>query len=405
VNSEEHLEDGRDYEVVARCQLELEWRIQHIQHLEGLKVLAGGIANDLNNLLMAILGNTDLMMQYISPMDPIGKNLSRIKESVGKASELTHQMISYISNGDMVLEALNLKRIIIETEKMLRLSPAKRAIVQFSLDDVPAMNGDVSQIIRLVLNMLTNATEITCPDHGTISISLKSQHMTREDLNELCRETECSEGEYIVLKVLDTECGLDRDTLMNMFGPFYRTELTGRGLGMASALELVRNQNGAISVKFERDGEKSVTVIFPSIVVASGRPETPCVSLASIAPGKTILLVDDDQMVLATTSEILEGIGYTVVRAKDGCDAVEKFRSGESLIDCVILDLSMPDLNGSQTFSILRRLKPNIPVILSSGFIRDEAIRNGESKGFDGFLQKPYDIVQLQDMLTSVLEK
>ena|GEM_PF-2340568 len=405
MDSEAPLKNDKDYEVVARCQLELEWRIQHIQHLEGLKVLSGGVANDLNNLLMTILGNTDLILHCIHSEDPISKNLLRIKESVGKASELTHQLLSYIGKGDMVLETLNLKRIIIETEKMLRLSPDKRAIVQFELDDVPSMNGDVSQIIRLVMNMLTNATEIACHDHGTLGISLKSRHMTREDLNELCDQTDCPEGEYIILKVLDIDCGLDRDTLTNMFGPFYHTELSGRGLGMATALELVRNQSGAICVKYERDGERSVTVAFPSSDAVLGRLDIAKSSSDTEISEKTILLVDDDQLVLATTSEMLEGMGHSVVKAKDGCDAVELFRSGDHKIDCVILDLTMPDLDGSQTFSILRRLQSDIPVILSSGYIRTEAIRDFSSIGFDGFLQKPYDLIRLKDTLESIFRK
>ncbi|HRW77959.1 MAG TPA: hypothetical protein P5207_04755, partial [Candidatus Sabulitectum sp.] len=163
------------WEVAPGESLELEWRIQHIQHLEGLKVLTGGIANDLNNLLLTIGGNVDMVMSGPGVNDEIAERLTRIRKAVRNASSLTYQMLSYIGRGDMVMETLNLKRIISETEKMMRLAPEKRAVLEFDLDEVPPVRGDVSQIIRLVINMIANSSEITCSGSGTIGISLRHQ--------------------------------------------------------------------------------------------------------------------------------------------------------------------------------------------------------------------------------------
>lgn len=392
----------KEYELPARDQLELEWRIQHIQHLEGLKVLSGGIANDLNNLLMTIAGNADLISAKNAEEDELKDRLKRIKTAVEKASDLTFQMLSYIGKGDMVVESLNLKRVITETEKMMCLSPEKRAILEFDLKDVPAMNADVSQIIRLVMNMITNASEVTCAENGTIGISLSSWRMEKKELQKLYEREDCPVGEYIFLRVYDRGCFLDRDTLNNMFGPFFHTEHSGRGLGMATTLELIRNQCGAIVVKWEENGERSVTACFPSSSTVKGSSFLPASVRNESIGSKTVLVVDDDSSVLSTAGEMLEIMGHTPLLAADGCEAVELLRNSIREIDCVMLDLNMPDLNGRQTFSILRRLRADLPVILSSGYIRAEATEEYKAIGINGFLQKPYDLSGLQNALEDI---
>jgi len=402
VSSEGFNGEISEFEVTARDRLELEWRIQHIQHLEGLKVLSGGIANDLNNLLMTIAGNTDLMLLRTPEAEELKERLARIKTAVHKASGLTFQMLSYIGKGDMVVESLNLKRVITETSKMMSLPPEKRAILEFDLKDVPAMNADVSQVIRLVMNMITNASEVVCPDHGTIGVSLYSRRMDGATLREIYDREDCPEGEYIFLKVFDKGCNLDKDTLTTMFGPFYQTEGSGRGLGMAMTLELVRNQCGSIQVVYEKEGERSVTACFPATSTIKGN------SINSGAAGTAnlrkliVLVVDDDKAVLETTGEMLQCMGHTALLVEDGCSAIELLRNSVREVDCVMLDLNMPDLNGRQTFSILREFNPELPVILSSGFIRASATDEFKAIGMNGFLQKPYDFSGLQKVLEEV---
>ncbi|MCD4708285.1 MAG: response regulator [Candidatus Sabulitectum sp.] len=405
MNSETSFTDHYQDDGVSRTQLELEWQIQHSQYLESLKILAGGVGHDLNNLLMTIVGNTDLMLQHTADEVQIVKNLGRIREAAGKASELTHQILSFIGKGNTALETVNLKRIIIDIERMLRLTSEKRAILQIDLDDVPAINADMSQVIRLVMNMITNASEIICSDHGTIGISLKCRKITGEELEELFKDTDSPEGEYIVLRVFDIGCGLDRDQIVNIFGPFFHTELTGKGHGMATALELVSNQNGAIRVRFDNEGERSISAYFPCADSLCERLASPVPLSVDRASKKTVLLVDDDQSVLVTTRDMIEGLGHSAVTAKDGFEAVEIFRLSECEIDCVILDLTMPEMDGSQTFSLLRGLKPGIPVILSSGYSPVDAVKDFSSRGFSGFLQKPYDLIKLQNTLESVFSK
>lgn len=402
MNSENKDGNLPEFELTSGERLELEWRIQHIQHLEGLKVLSGGIANDLNNLLMTIAGNTDLMLLRTPEEDELKRRLIRIKTAVHKASDLTFQMLSYIGKGNMVVESLNLKRVITETVKMMSLTPEKRAILEFDLQDVPAMNADVSQVIRLVMNMITNASEIVCPDHGTIGISLFSRVMNTQNLQDIYHKEDCPEGEYIFLRVFDKGCKLDRDTLQTMFGPFYQTENSGRDLGMATTLDLIRSQCGSIVVKYENDGERSVTVCFPASSTIKGT------SLKSVLREPldlgclTVLVVDDDKSVLETTGEMLESMGHSALLAEDGCEAIDLIRNSLREVDCIMLDLNMPDLNGRQTFSIIREFNPNIPVILSSGFIRASATEEFRAIGMNGFLQKPYDLSGLQKALEEV---
>ncbi len=405
MTSESSLTDHNQDDGASRAPLELERQIQHMQHLEGLKILAGGIGHDLNNLLMTIIGNTDLILQHKADELRLTKSLGRIRGAAGKASELTHQIFSFIGNGNTVFENVNLKRIIIDTERMLRLSSEKRAILQIDLDDVPMMNADVSQIIRLAMNMITNASEITCPDHGTIGISLKCRNMTREELDELFRDADCPEGEYIILRVLDIGCGLDRDQIMNMFGSPIRSETTGTGHGMATALELVNKQNGEICIKFDKKGERSISVYFPRADSSSEELASPILRQRKDISRKTVLVVDDNKSVLATTGEMIEGLGHSVITAKNGFEAVEMFMSTEFKIDCVVLDLIMPEMDGPQTFSILRGLKPDVPVILSSGYCCADAILDFSSYGFNGFLQKPYDIVKLQNTIEDAFDQ
>lgn len=402
MNSEEVNTGDSEFEVQARDRLELEWRIQHIQHLEGLKVLSGGIANDLNNLLMTIAGNTDIMLLKTPEEIELKERLRRIKAAVHKASGLTFQMLSYIGKGDMIVESLNLKRVVRETLKMMLLTPEKRAILEFDLEDVPAMKADVSQVIRLVMNMITNASEIVCPDHGTIGISLYSRVMDRESLRDLYEKEDCPEGEYIFLKVFDKGCKVDRDTLATMFGPFYHTEIPGRGLGMAATLELIRNQCGSIEVTYEEDGERSVTACFPTSITIKGNSLNADVGEAVHMRQLTVLVVDDDKDVLKTTGDILKMMGHNPILVEDGCRAIELLRNSAREVDCVMLDLNMPDLNGKQTFSILREFKPDLPVILSSGFLRASLTEEFKSIGMNGFLQKPYDISGLQRVLEEV---
>jgi len=402
LNSEEVNAGNSEFELEARDRLELEWRIQHIQHLEGLKILSGGIANDLNNLLMTIAGNTDLMLLKTPEENELKERLQRIKAAIHKASGLTFQMLSYIGKGNMIVESLNLKRVITETLKMMSLTPEKRAILEFDLQDVPAMNADVSQVIRLVINMITNASEIVCPARGTIGISLFSREMDRESLKELYEVEDCPDGEYIFLKVFDKGCKVDRDSLATMFGPFFHAEGSGRGLGMAAILELIRNQCGSVSVIYEEEGERSVTACFPASETIKGNSlgsnDTVSVDMGQL----TVLVVDDDREVLKTTGDMLEAMGHTALLVEDGCRAIELLRNTVREVNCVMLDLNMPDLNGQQTFSIMREFNPDLPVILSSGFLRASATDEFKAIGMNGFLQKPYDFSGLQRILEEV---
>lgn len=387
-----------------RKSLELDWRIQHMHHLEGLKVLCGGIANDLNNHLMIIAGNVDLLQQQTGSEPSLSDRLAIMKEAVRRASGLTFQMLSYIGRGDQVMESVDLRRIVMETEKLLQLEPERRAVLEIALEKVPTILADVSSMVHLVTNMMENLADSVCNEKGTAGISLFSSHLDKTRLQKLFERDDMPVGEYVCLKVSDNGCGIHRQTLLRIFSPFGERSDQGSGFGMAGTLDIIRSHNGSLEVVQGKKGRNSIALYFPSEKSLRGGDCGTSERPAEKTTGSTVLVVDDDPTVLKTTGELLESLGHEPLLASDGCEAIEFIRTSLREIDCVLLDLNMPALTGKQTFSIIRELAPDLPVIMSSGYLRAGVTREFKSIGIDGFLQKPYDLAGLDRVLGKVLK-
>jgi two-component system, cell cycle sensor histidine kinase and response regulator CckA len=393
---------------------DMERRMAHVQRLESLGILAGGIAHDFNNLLSAILGNAELMKLKLDADSQVDKEIGSITVSCERAADLCRQMLAYSGQGKVMVEAVNLSELVEETAQLLDVFVSKKAVIRTSLDPIlPVVDADRTQLQQIVMNLITNASEAIGDDGGKISISTRSIDAQARDLRSEYIEHTPQPGRYVCLEVRDTGCGMDEATMQRIFDPFFSTKFTGRGLGMSAVLGIVRSHQGSIRIISRPGGGTVIRVLFPASsiqedrtplpIIGTGPADTP--NAAANARPATVLLVDDENMVRAIVKSILERMGYTVLTAENGHECVEAFRKFHKDIAVVLLDLTMPVMDGRETFHQLRQIDPNVKVILSSGYSREEAFRHFEDISPAGFLQKPYLSRPLQRAIESVIRQ
>jgi PAS domain S-box-containing protein len=391
-------------------KLSLERQMQHAQKLESLGVLAGGIAHDFNNILMAILGNADLALQRLPADEPVREHISEIEKASRRAAGLARQMLAYSGKGSFVVEAIHLNEFVAEMAHLLEVSISKKATLVYDFAaDLPTFNGDSTQVRQIIMNLITNASEALGAEGGVISLSTGAMHCDRAHLDAVDTiprvglDEPLPEGMYVQLEVRDTGCGMDAETIGRIFDPFFSTKFTGRGLGMSAVLGIVRGHRGAIQIQSEAGRGSAFRVLFP----AFGRPrEMPTSEPAEADDWRgsgTILLIDDEEVVLNVVQRILESMGFQVLCVNEGAQALELFRARGAEIVCVLLDLTMPGLDGEQVFREIRRLRPDTRVILSSGYDESDVTQRFASEGLAGFIQKPYRSASLRAKLKQVL--
>ncbi len=382
----------------------LQQQMQHVQKLESLGVLAGGIAHDFNNLLMAILGNADLALVRMSPASPARPNLLAIEEASRRAADLCRQMLAYSGKGRFLIEALDLNHLVQEMANMLQISISKKAVLKFNLSDmVPPIEGDATQIRQVIMNLIINASEAIGDRSGIISIATGAMDCDREYLVTTYLDENLRQGLYTYIEVADTGCGMDEETRMRLFDPFFTTKFTGRGLGMSAVLGIVRGHGGAVKVYSEPGRGTTIKVLFPVTEEAIPRAESLDGGQGVGCPaGSVVLLVDDEETVRSVGRQMLELLGLKVIVAENGRQAVAIYGERGQEIDLVLLDLSMPHMDGVQAFRELRRLDGDVRVVMSSGYNEQEVTRQVVGKGLAGFIQKPYQIDTLRDVLAGV---
>ncbi len=379
-------------------RLQLEKQLLHTQKLESLGVLAGGIAHDFNNILMAVIGNADLALMRINRESPAVENLHRIEKAAERAAELAKQMLAYSGKGKFVIECLDMNRLLEEMLHMLEVSISKKAVLRFTLHTpLPTVEADATQMRQIIMNLVINASEAIGDRSGVISVSTGCMECDRNYLKDVWLDESLSDGLYVYLEITDSGCGMDRETMAKLFDPFFTTKFTGRGLGMAAVLGIVRGHHGAIKVYSEPGKGSSFKILLPA---ADRPPEVSCSESDSAdwRGSGTVLLVDDEETVRGIGGEMLRELGFQVLTASDGRDALEIFR-GRDDISFVILDLTMPHMDGEQCFRELRRLKPEVKVIMTSGYNEYEVTQKFVGKGLAGFIQKPYRLAVLRDVL------
>jgi PAS domain S-box-containing protein len=397
--------DITDLKAAEEERRNLEARMREVQKLESLGVLAGGIAHDFNNLLMAILGNADLALYSLPPASPTRHNIEEILKVSQRAADLCRQMLAYSGKGRFVIGRYNLGEIIREMTQMLEVSISKKASLRYAIaDDLPSVEVDATQMRQIIMNLITNASEALGEQNGLISLSCGAKNCDRAYLADSYLDDDLPAGSYVFLEVSDTGEGMDTETQKRLFEPFYSTKFIGRGLGLAAVLGIVRSHKGAIKVVSERGKGTSFLILLPAVDRAPLEEFSPEEQDKPIGEGGTILLVDDDAHVRQVASEMIAYMGFKVLTAVDGREGLEIFRTHLQEINGVILDLSMPKMGGEEAFREFRQLRPDLPIILSSGYNEQDVIQRFTLDGLDGYLQKPYSLSNLREVLERVLD-
>ena len=379
-----------------------EQQLQQAQKLESLGVLAGGIAHDFNNILTAIIGNADLALMRINKESPATENLQRIEHAAARAADLARQMLAYSGKGKFVIENIDVNNLLNEMLHMLEVSISKKAVLRLNLHQhLPAVEADATQLRQIIMNLVINASEAIGEKSGVIAISSGCIDCDRNYLKNVWLSSDIQEGLYIYLEIADTGCGMDKETQAKLFDPFFTTKFTGRGLGMAAAQGIVRGHKGAINVYSEPGKGSSFKILLPAGAKPAELFNTEAESAEFKGQG-TVLLVDDEETILAIGSEMLREFGFIVITANDGREAIDAFKAHPELF-CVILDLTMPHLDGEQTFRELRMLDPNVKVIMSSGYSENEVTQKFAGKGLAGFVQKPYKLSVLKEVIRGIV--
>ena len=380
-------------------------RLQETQKLESLGVLAGGIAHDFNNILTSVLGYASLARLELEGVPAAGSHLEQIEQAALRAAELCKQMLAYSGRGHFVVQQVNLSRLVEEAIPLLLVSISKRVTLRHDLErNLPAVIADVTQIRQIIMNLVINAADAIGERSGGVHLSTGVMQADRAYLEQAYLSPAIEEGTYVYLEVRDNGCGMTAETKARIFEPFFSTKFTGRGLGLAAVLGIVRGHGGAIRVDSELGAGTTFRLLLPA---ALGRTLPAVAAPAAPAPGwrgqGTVLVVDDEETVRDVTDRILQVLGFQTVLAVDGEDALRVFQPRPDAFVAVLLDLTMPNLDGAETFRRLQQLRPGVPVLLMSGYSEQEAVGKFTGIGFAGFIQKPFHITELRERLQQML--
>ena len=386
----------------------LERQLLQAQKRESLGVLAGGIAHDFNNLLTVVLGHAEMALGAIPPMSPARNSLTEISTAARRAADLSLQMLAYAGKVTFAVARVGLRELVEEMAHLLQSAISKKAILNLNLErGLPPIEADPIQIRQIVMNLIINASEAIGDRDGVITVSVGTTRCDEEYLRNTELHDGLAPGPYVHLEVTDTGHGMDGETRSRIFEPFFSTKFTGRGLGLAAVLGIVRTHNGTLKVDSDPGKGTTFKVLFPALedaVEAGARPNKPSPPADWRGTG-TILLVDDEESLLALGSRMLEVLGFTVLTAADGLQAVELYRDRGKEIDLVLMDLTMPHLDGSEAFGELRRLNPDVRVVLASGYDREDVASRFAEKGLAGIIQKPYTLAGMRKALAGLMRK
>jgi PAS domain S-box-containing protein len=383
---------------------EAEARLRHAQKLESLGVLAGGIAHDFNNLLTPILGYAGFARDMLPPDSLAATFLSHIEQAARRAAELSQQMLTYSGRGAFAPQPVDLAALVAEMAALLAVSISKKAALRRQLAaGLPPVQGDAGQLRQVVMNLLINASEALQDQAGTIELRTRLARADGEAPRSPLGRESLPEGDYVVLEVSDSGCGMTPEVQARVFDPFFTTKFQGRGLGLATVLGIVRSHGGTIRLDSVPGRGTTFEVWLPCAArPAAARPEK---SPAERWRGSgTVLLAEDDAAVRGLARAILEGSGFTVLAAANGQEAVELFRERGGAVVLALLDLKMPRLNGLEALARLRQLRPGLPAVLMSGYSEEEVAQQAAEQGGASVVQKPFSPAELVAILRQVLE-
>ena len=375
----------------------LEQQLIHAQKMEAIGELAGGIAHDFNNLLMGIQGRTSLILNEITTDDVMYENLKGIEEFVISASDLTKQLLGFARGGKYEVRPYDINEIVIQSAQMFGRTRKEIDIVQRFQDDIWVVEVDRSQIEQVLLNLFVNAGQ-AMPEGGSLYLETVNEVVD----NPLSHSLRLQAGRYVKIAVTDTGIGMDDKTRARIFDPFFTTKDMGRGtgLGLASAYGIIKNHQGLITVYSQKGEGATFNIYLPAsdkeLLQSTENPER------SFSGTGTILLVDDEQIILDVCEPMLNLLGYNVITARGGLEAIDILREKDHTIDLIILDMIMPGISGSETFDRLRGINPDSKILLSSGYSLNGQATEILNRGCNGFIQKPFNINHLASKIQEI---
>ncbi|PWU02234.1 MAG: hypothetical protein C5B51_21315 [Terriglobia bacterium] len=384
-----------------------ESRLRETQKLESVGILAGGIAHDFNNILTGVLGNASLALDDVPRGSHLAMRLADVVNATERAAQLTKQLLAYAGKGRFVIEPLDLSHQVREISSLIQTSIPRTVQMRLELtESLPCIEADAAQIQQVVMNLVINGAEaIPEGQPGTLLITTGVQEVDDAYIQTTVPGSDIERGRYVTLEVHDTGAGMDPDVISRIFDPFYTTKFAGRGLGLAAVRGIVRGHRGAIKVYSTPGRGTTFKLLFPATLKEDQKRRSRASEHASLKGTGTILVIDDEEIVRRTAKVTLERFGYEVILAEDGRQGVDAFRRSADRVDAVLLDMTMPVMSGEEAFRELRMIRPDIKVILSSGYNEVEAIRHFTGKGLAGFVQKPYTSLRLAEAVQSVLNR
>lgn len=384
-----------------RQRLDVERRLQQGKKLESIGALAGGIAHDFNNLLTGILGNASLArLELARGSHNVDRFLAEVEGASQRAAELCRQLLAYAGKGRLVVKPIDLNVCVEQALPLVRLSISGKVTLDLQLGEtLPPFRGDPTQIHQILMNLSINASEAIGDKAGTITIRTERATLVAMDLLTLLGGSEIKPGNCVCLTVTDNGCGIPPEAMRQIFEPFFTTKFIGRGLGLAAVLGMVHGHGGGIRVTSQVGSGTTFELFFP--VLAPLRPSF-AASPAGATRG-TVLVVDDEEMVRKLAAAALEGAGFGVVTAIDGTDALAQLHHDAARFEAVLLDLTMPKLDGEDTLVALRMLAPDLPVILTSGYHEKPGIQRLVARGLAEFLPKPFTGAALVTRITAAI--
>jgi PAS domain S-box-containing protein len=392
--------DVTDRDRAEQERLHLQAQLLQVQKLESLGLLAGGIAHDFNNILTAVLGSASAALLRLPAEHQAAQDIQSVMSAARRAADLTRQMLAYSGKGKFEIRALDLSKLVVELGALLETMISKK--VQLRIEPgvaLPAIDADVAQVQQIVMNLVINGAEAIGDERGSVVVTTGIQAMDARAVQRLQIGDRIAPGRYVYVEVQDSGCGMDEATQAKIFDPFFTTKFTGRGLGLAAVQGIVRSHQGAVIVESTPGKGTRFKVLFPAsaaeVRVVTNR--TPAFRGSGLA-----LVVDDDANVRSATRRILGLMGFEAIEAADGRAGAALFAERARDVTVVLLDMTMPEMNGEETFREIRRVRTDVPVILTSGYHEVEATRRFTSKDLAGFLQKPFGAEELSAKLAAV---
>jgi len=394
----------------ARERRRLDEQVGHAQKLESLGLLAGGIAHEFNNLLLSIIGHADLLQLELPPEHGGREALEQITQAGFRAADLCNQLLAYSGKGQVTKDDLDIAQLVRSMEPLLRVSLGGARLLLELADGLPPVAGDAAQLRQVVMNLVTNAAEAVRGRDGTIRIRTRSCAHDETSLCDGMTGEALPAGDYVVLEVVDDGCGMEIEALGRAFDPFYTTKFTGRGLGLAAVLGIVRSHGGTIEARSEAGVGSTFTVHLPAAASIDEPATTTAVAPAGARPTAVgrdqrgrVLIVDDEPQIRAVAAQMLELAGWQVTSAEDGYEALALFGSEPDRFDVVLLDMTMPGISGAEALARIRQFRPEQPVLLTSGYNEQEVADLLVQDAACAFIQKPYTAARLREQVARLV--